>query len=72
MQQPYSINDELQALRQKALALGKTIVRVEKVGNGNMAAFRVFYRDTGSETLKDTFFWRHDEEKLLDFFRNEA
>lgn len=67
-----SVNDELQDFKRKAKAFGKQIIRIEKVGNGNMAAFRLFYRDPGSDLTKEQFFWRHDIQKLLDIFEKEA
>lgn len=66
-----SINDELQEFKKKALEYNKQIFKIEKIGNGNMAAFRVFYKDTNDNTLKEHFFWRHDMDRLLQIFKEE-
>ena len=70
--EPISVNDELQEFRNQARTYGKQILKIEKVGNGNMSALRLFYKDAGSETVKEQFFWRHDMQKLLDVFAAEA
>lgn len=70
--EPISVNDELQEFKQQARTYGKQILNIEKVGNGNMSAFRLFYKDPGSEEIKEQFFWRHDMQKLLDVFEAEA
>ncbi|WP_222165772.1 hypothetical protein [Edaphocola aurantiacus] len=70
--EPISVNDELQEFKKQARNYGKQIINIEKVGNGNMSAFRLFYKDAGSETVKEQFFWRHDMQKLLELFAKEA
>lgn len=67
-----SVNDELQDLKKHVRALGKEVVKVEKVGNGNMSAFELFYRDAGSETIKTAFFWRHDIDNFIAKFEAKA
>lgn len=67
MHDPISINDELQDLKKQVRSYGKEVIRIEKVGNGNMAAFKMYYKDAGSETMKELFFWRHNTERLLAF-----
>lgn len=66
-----SVNDELQMFKQKAKSFGKQIHKIEKIGNGNMSAFSVFYSDENSTEIKEQFFWRHDIEKLLNIFEQE-
>lgn len=63
-----SVNDELQEVKKRIRAMGKEVVKIEKVGNGNMAAFQLFYRDANSDTVKTTYFWRHDVETFLEKF----
>lgn len=60
-----SVNDELLALKKRIRALGKEVVKIEKVGNGNMSAFELFYREPGATEVKQTYFWRHDIENFL-------
>lgn len=60
-----SVNDELLALKKRIRALGKEVVKIEKVGNGNMSAFELFYRDPGETVVKQTYFWRHDMEQFI-------
>ncbi len=67
-----SVNDELQALKKRVRALGKEVVKVEKVGNGNMSAFELFYRDAGSQEVKTAFFWRHDMDSFIEKFEAKA
>lgn len=55
-----SINDELVDFKQKLKALGINIIKFEKIGNGNMAAFQFDYTHHSDETEKRFFFWRHD------------
>ena len=63
-----SILDELQDFKQRMKALQLDILSFEKVGNGNMSAFKMRYRLPGSTEEHEHFFWRHDmdrfEEKL--------
>jgi hypothetical protein len=66
-----SVNDELQELKQVARQYNKTIVKIEKVGNGNMSAFKIWYQNSGDDTVLETFFWRHDMEKLISLFKQE-
>ncbi|MBL7704883.1 MAG: hypothetical protein JNM21_04970 [Taibaiella sp.] len=60
-----SVNDELLALKKRLRALGKEVVKIEKVGNGNMSAFELFYREPGQTEVKRTYFWRHDIENFI-------
>lgn len=64
----FSINDELQDFKQRMQQLNVQIIKIEKVGNGNMAAFKMLYKTPENETRQEAFFWRHDmdrfEEKL--------
>lgn len=63
---PVSVNDELQDLKKRLSALGKEVLKIEKVGNGNMSAFELFYRDAGKAEIRTAFFWRHDMERFLE------
>lgn len=67
-----SVNDELQAFKKRISALGKEVVKIEKVGNGNMAAFELFYRDAGRPEIKTAFFWRHDMDNFVEKFEAKA
>jgi len=69
---PLSVNDELQDLKKAALKYHKTLLKIEKVGNGSMSAFRIRYQNDGEETVHETFFWRHDMEKLISLFEREG
>lgn len=60
-----SVNDELQELKRRMKKAGKDVIRIDKVGNGNMSAFRILYKEDDSETVHDNFFWRHDMENFL-------
>lgn len=60
-----TINDELQELKQRVRALGKEVIKVEKVGNGNMAAFKLVYCEPNTTEPITTFFWRHDMDNFL-------
>lgn len=66
-----SINDELNEFKSQAKKFGKVITKIEKIGNGNMSAFRVFYHEKDHDDLKEQFFWRHDMNKLLKIFEEE-
>lgn len=61
-----SINDELLLLKQHLRKSGLIVVGIEKVGNGNMAAFRLSYRKDAEEESKQTFFWRHDLDRFIE------
>jgi hypothetical protein len=63
-----SVNDELQDVKKRIRAMGKEVIRIEKVGNGNMSAFQLFYREAGGTEVKTTYFWRHDVEAFLEKF----
>lgn len=55
-----SVNDELQEIKIAAKAAGKHVIRFEKIGNGNMAAFKMLYKDhADAAEIKEAFFWRH-------------
>ncbi len=66
-----SVNDELQLLKKRAKELGKNVKKIEKIGNGNMSAFRLYYTENNEEEMKEQFFWRHDLEKLIEVFEKE-
>jgi hypothetical protein len=66
-----SVNDELQDLKKAALKYNKTIIKIEKVGNGNMSAFKIWYKNNNEEAIQENFFWRHDIEKLILLFERE-
>jgi len=66
-----SVNDELQALKLKAREYGKEIIRIEKAGNANMSAFKVFYKNNNEDTIRETFFWRHAMDRLIAQFASE-
>lgn len=63
-----SVNDELQQIKVIAKNYNKEVVKIEKVGNANMSAFKIFYKEKNSEEVKENFFWRHDMEKLISIF----
>ncbi|MGC4079368.1 MAG: hypothetical protein QM702_20470 [Rubrivivax sp.] len=63
---PLSVNDELQQLKQSLRALGIKVIKIEKAGNGNMAAFQLLYVKPGSDEVLKTFFWRHDTDRFLE------
>lgn len=60
----YSINDELHEFKQRLAVRGILIHKIEKVGNGNMAAFKIFYSIPHMQEMKEAFFWRHDMDKF--------
>ncbi len=70
----FSINDELNDFKKRVQALGIKIVNFEKVGNGNMAAYKMRYEHLATGSSYEDFFWRHDlntfEEKLNQRFKN--
>lgn len=57
-----SVIDELNELKDRLKTLGLEVHKFEKIGNGNMSAFRVFYSLPNVEEVKEGFFWRHDME----------
>lgn len=59
MELPLSVNDELQILKEHARKLGKNVISIEKVGNGNMSAFNIRYCNQGEDRIRTEFFWRH-------------
>lgn len=65
----YSINDELHDFKLAMKENEIHILKFEKVGNGNMAAYKMQYKLPNDNTIKEDFFWRHDienfQEKLL-------
>lgn len=58
-----SVNDELNAIKFAAKQAGLTVLRFEKIGNGNMAAFKMIYKE--GELEKEDFFWRHAMDDFL-------
>lgn len=66
----FSINDELNDFKLKMKSAGIQIISMEKVGNGNMSAYKMSYTFPNDPTIREDFFWRHDietfEKKLLD------
>jgi hypothetical protein len=61
-----SVNDELNEIKNAALAAGKHEVRFEKIGNGNISAFKMIYKDASNdEDFKEDFFWRHAMDEFL-------
>jgi hypothetical protein len=65
-----SINDELQEIKAVAKANNIEVKKIEKIGNANMAAFKIYYTLPGNEDIKDNFFWRHDMDKIIQFFHS--
>lgn len=63
----FSINDELQDFKARIKSYGIHILKFEKVGNGNMAAFKMQYRLPSDHDIREDFFWRHD----LDVFEKK-
>ena len=62
-----SVNDELQEIKTAAKVAGKHVIRFEKIGNGNMAAFKMIYKDHAEATeIKEAFFWRHAMDAFLE------
>lgn len=62
-----SVNDELNEIKKVAQTMGKHVIRFEKIGNGNMAAFKMIYKDQAeSETINEAFFWRHAMDEFLE------
>jgi len=55
-----SVNDELNGLKSRMQALGLRVTKFEKIGNGNMSAFRVYFYYPDDDVLQEGFFWRHD------------
>lgn len=66
-----SVNDELIAFKHKLKALGIQILKFEKIGNGNMAAYQFDYTDESSDAIKRFFFWRHDMDNAYLKFENK-
>lgn len=72
----FSINDELIAFKKRVQEKGIVIEKFEKVGNGNMAAFKMSFHLKNNETnSKEVFFWRHDldnfEQQLYDWIEKQ-
>jgi len=62
-----SVNDELQEIKIAAKEAGKHVIRFEKIGNGNMAAFKMIYKDDANATeTQEAFFWRHAMDDFLE------
>jgi hypothetical protein len=66
-----SINCELQDIKKRIAALGKHVIKIEKVGNGNMSAFVLYYQEQQETQVKQQYFWRHDVERLISIFEAE-
>lgn len=68
----YSINDEFQAFKERLNALGIVVHKIEKVGNANMAAFKVRYQLPREIHIREDFFWRHDLDSFEKMLSNRA
>ncbi|HRP90864.1 MAG TPA: hypothetical protein PKX92_12600 [Edaphocola sp.] len=66
-----SINDELQSLKKELIRLGFINIKVEKVGNGNMAAFKVMYQRAAGAPIENNYFWRHDMDKFIESLQSK-
>lgn len=61
-----SVNDELNEIKDAAKQAGLIVLRFEKIGNGNMAAFKMIYkRNNSTDEIREAFFWRHGMDEFL-------
>lgn len=71
-----SVNDELNDLKSRLAELGAKVHKFEKIGNGNMSAFRMYFSYPHSDAVHETFFWRYDmdtfEQKLIKKIKEET
>lgn len=65
-----SINDELQELKKSLAELDLSVLKIEKVGNGNMSAFRLELLNNKTKDKEVHFFWRHDMETFISKMKN--
>lgn len=66
-----SVLDEFQFFKEELAQLNIIVQKVEKVGNGSMPFYEVFYTSPRYQEVKRLYVQRHDLDEWLEKFKKE-